>query len=642
VTVAAGILYLIAVVLGSYFIVRERSPDTISPADLLICRLLAGFALFFIAFDVLGAIGLFVPGSWVTFPNAIGVAIAFAGAGYICVRRNPPSSVPATNEAVTSSPAPAFNGTTRLVAAAVAAGFALVAALLIIGFPRGFEANAYHLPNAVNFYRDGSLRIWDSWFVHTYPANASLWDGFWLRLLPERVVSLVNIPFLGLCVLVLYRLCRVCGADRSAAGLISCGVTTIPLFGFCATEMSADLGGVAFALAAFWLVLARPPSFPGWSVLAGAAGGLAYGYKPLHLVPAALVGLLILCGRGSSAQPRLGPYARFQHAASFTAAFLALAGVWLLRNEVELGNPFYPIPLGGLPKLLGFTAAPDWPTDGFQDAEFEWVHAPWQWLIYPWLEGHILHQNFKFSSGLGPFFAATVPVAWIAWTAMLVREPWRYRERSDGDRAARVLFVCGTLIFLAWWVSGSRQPRYAMVGIAALLPLAAVLLASSSGWLRRVYEITLGSGILFMLAVVVSYIAIDEGSLLTLKRLPTRAEVFEYPPRIDNLPAGSVILDLVDRPAHYQLYGANLTNRVISNPIATALFREGDDEWNFTAADIRRLGITYVYAAGLPKLVPGCISLEQEARLDANPFNSIPFDQPRVLYRVVDRCPAQQ
>lgn len=180
-----------------------------------------------------------------------------------------------------------------------------------------------------------------------------------------------------------------------------------------------------------------------------------------------------------------------------------------------------------------------------------------------------------------------------------------------------------------------------MAGIAALLPPAAVLLASSSGWLRRAYELTLRLGILFMLAVLVAYIAVDEGSLLILGRLPTRAEVFEYPPRIDDLPAGSVILDLVDRSAHYQLYGAKLTNRVISHPLATSLFREGDER-NLRAADIRRLGITYAYAYGLPRLVPGCVTLEQEAQLEGYPFNSRPFHHPRILYRVVDNCPAQQ
>lgn len=270
------------------------------------------------------------------------------------------------------------------------------------------------------------------------------------------------------------------------------------------------------------------------------------------------------------------------------------------------------MPLGGLPELLGFTPAPDWPYDVFQSAELEWLHASWQWLVYPWVEGHILNQNFKASSGLGPFFAATVPVAWIAWGAMLAPEPWRYREYSDSDHATRVLYVCGTAIFLTWWISGSRQPRYVMLGIAALLPLAAVLLASSPGWLRRAYEITLGLSILFLLAVLVSYIGVEDGSLLILGRLPTRAQVFKYPPRIDDLPGGSVILDLVERPAHYQLYGANLTNQVISYPFATAIFREGD-EWNLGADDIRRLGITYAYAYafGLPRLVPGCVSLKE-------------------------------
>jgi hypothetical protein len=641
VTVTGGILYLIVVGIGGYLTVRRKSTGIFPLADLLVCRLLTVFVLFFFVFDVLGTLGLFLHGRWVTFPNATVVAIAAVVAGHIRGWRCSPRSMAAAGEATTLLSSPALNGTTRVVAATVAGGFVVVAALLVIGFPRGYEANAYHLPNAVNFFRDGSLRVWDSWYPHTFPANASLWDGFWLRLLPERLVSVVNLPFLGLCVLLLYRLCRFSGADPSAAGLISCGVTTIPLFGFSSTELSADTGGVAFALAAFWLALSQPPSFPSWSVLAGAASGLAYGYKPLHLVTTALIGLLILSGRGFSTRPWPSPRARLLHSASFAAAFLALAGVWLLRNQVELGNPFSPIPLAGLPELLGFTPAPDWPYDEVKFAELEWVHAPWQWLIYPWVEGHRLHQNFKHSSGLGPFFAATVPVAWIVWGTMLASEPWHYRERSDGDRVARVLYICGTAIFLAWWMSGAHEPRYAMAGIAALLPLAAVLLASSSGWLRRAYEMTLGLGILFMLAVLVSYIGGDEGALLILGRLPARAEVFEYPPRIDELPAGSVILDLVDRPVHYQLYGANLTNRVISYPLATALFREGD-EWNLRATDIRRLGITYAYAYGLPKLLPGCVTLEQEARLEANPFNAIPFDQSRILYRVVDSCPAQQ
>ena len=157
--------------------------------------------------------------------------------------------------------------------------------------------------------------------MHTYPADASLWNGFWLRLLPERVVSVVNLPFLGLCVLLLYRLCRYVGADPSAAALISCGITTVPLFGFCSTELAADVAGVAFSLASLWLALSRPELFPSWSVLAGAASGLAYGYKPLHLVGAVLVGLLILFGRAPLVQMRPSAATRVWQSASFRMCF---------------------------------------------------------------------------------------------------------------------------------------------------------------------------------------------------------------------------------------------------------------------------------------------------------------------------------
>lgn len=86
---------------------------------------------------------------------------------------------------------------------------------------------------------------------------------------------------------------------------------------------------------------------------------------------------------------------------------------------------------------------------------------------------------------------------------------------------------------------------------------------------------------------------------------------------------------------HYQLYGARLTNRVVSYPEAVRLFREGD-AWNSRAAERRRLGVTYAYATGVPTLAPGCVRLEPDAQLDRNPFNNEPFAEPRVLYRVID------
>ncbi|HJY50109.1 MAG TPA: hypothetical protein VJ349_15955 [Stellaceae bacterium] len=69
------------------------------------------------------------------------------------------------------------------------------------------------------------------------------------------------------------------------------------------------------------------------------------------------------------------------------------------------------------------------------------------------------------------------------------------------------------------------------------------------------------------------------------------------------------------------------------------LFQKGDI-WNLTAAELRRLGVTHTYAVGVPTLAPGCVRLEPDAQLDRNPFNNEPFAEPRVLYRVIDDCPA--
>ena len=77
---------------------------------------------------------------------------------------------------------------------------------------------------------------------------------------------------------------------------------------------------------------------------------------------------------------------------------------------------------------------------------------------------------------------------------------------------------------------------------------------------------------------------------------------------IYDLPDGSVVLELVSRPVHYQLYGAGLTNQVVSYPEAVGLFQEGDT-WNLRAAELRRLSVTYAYAMGIPTLAPGCVRL---------------------------------
>jgi len=635
---SAGVLDLLLLALGGFLAVRARPAGTERSSELLISRLVMGFSIFFAGFYLPGVFGLYFAGSWVTIPNAVLVSAILTVAAYAWNRLSRRAAA-RTAAAPVESPPP-LDAIARFVVVGLIGGFALLSVLLLIGFPRGFEVAAYHLPIAVNFFRDGSVRIWDRAEMHTYPANMSLWSGFWLQLLPERLASIVNIPFLGLCVVSLYRLCRLAGADKSAAVLVAGGITTVPLFGFSAAELGADVAGVGFVLAAIWLALARPRSLPDWPLLAGAAGGLAFGFKSLHLVGAGLVALWVLFGPRDADDTASPPRTRIVQAASFTAAFFALSGVWLLRNQLELGNPLYPVSLPFLSDLLGFTSAPDFRLEEAGRWQYEWVNQSWQWLVYPWVEGHYIHQNFKNSSGLGPFFAATVPTAWLAWSVMLLGGRWRH-ERNGANDAALGLYLIGTTTFAVWWMLDNRQPRYVMAGIAELLPLAAVLLACSSAILRRAYETTLALSTLFALTVLVLHVGVEEGSLLQLGRLPTRAEAYEYPPQLDGLPPGTVILDLEYRTSHYALYGAKLTNRVISYPEATRLFYDGE-AWDLKPQEIRQLGITYAYAEGDPKLSPGCVGLEPYARLERNPFNSQPLLKPRTLYRIVDNCPPDQ
>ena len=92
-TVIWGLLYLIIVGFGGWLIVRAQSSCPLTPADLWVCRLLTVFALFFFAFDVLGAFGVFFPGRSVTFPNAVVVTIAVSAAAYALARHDLPQTM---------------------------------------------------------------------------------------------------------------------------------------------------------------------------------------------------------------------------------------------------------------------------------------------------------------------------------------------------------------------------------------------------------------------------------------------------------------------------------------------------------------------------------------------------------------------
>lgn len=525
--------------------------------------------------------------------------------------------------------------------------YAAAAVMLMFGFPRGYEVSAYHLPIAVHILQTGSLLPWDTVSFHAFPANMSVLEAFLLPWLSEHLLAAIDIPFLALGAWAVFHLARRTGADPPAAVLAAVGLTTIPIFAFSSFEAGADVAGAAFLAIAAYFVLVAPTG--GWSLalLAGLAGGLACGFKPVHLSGVAALTLVLAVAAwrtgGSAAVLRRVPV--------FLAGVALTFGYWLMRNWVQFGNPLYPIHFPSF-DLLGWPAAPDLAFTARGATQLEWVHSSAEWLVYPWVEWQYIGENFKHSSGLGAFFAATVPVA-VLLAAVRVAAPGFSGTGSSAPRpawAVPALLGTGFAILAVWWLAGDRQPRYFMGAIVVLAPLSAWAIALVRGGRRRAYEWLVAGAILCMLAVIATKELVAFGHDILHGHATTRDRYYDYPPEVDHLPFGSTVLNLDRRTSNYALAGAGHGNRVISYmascraispdgatyvPINSVQCGDAASGWRLTAVTVRALKVDYVYTVGEPRFgTDGCVALHEAARQDRNPLNGTPLAEPRLLFAV--------
>ncbi len=634
-----GLLGLVVVV-GALYGARRATAGTMS--DPLAARLsfwVGFFAIFFVAFFVQGFIELAVHAPIVGLPLTTAIVVAEVVAIAFVRRGAPPVRV----TTVPADDAGPIRQLPKLVAIITGASFVVLALLLLLALPRGYEVKAYHLPIAVRILRDGTLGIWDSAFMHAYPANMSIWAGFFLHLLPERWTTIANLPFVALLGAAVYGLCRSAGADRSAALLATAGLVTIPIFGFSAIEVAADLGGLAFVAVAAYLMLSRAGTPTARAGVAGIACGIAFGFKSLDLIPIAVLGLFVIVECAGERRRERSTIAAFAPVAWFTLSAIAMMGFWLVRNAIEAGNPLYPVHIGGLFDLLGWRAAPDFDLKTRITNEAEWVARSRDWLTYPWTESQAFDQNFKHSSGLGPFFAATIPVTIVLWPLRLA-EAWRHRgggPLATPVRAQAALYAIAVVVFVAWWVLCDRQPRYFMAAIVALVPIAATMITATRGRLRTGYEALLAIGIVTMTCVLLVRLAVENGPFLLNQRGASRWQTLQYPPMVDRLPADAVIVDGVDRAVDYALLGDRLANHVIDTAEAYHRFVDDGQGLRLTHDNVAASHATHFYAlADLKVATDRCISLREIARLDRNPFNGQPFEVADVLYAIDDACRA--
>jgi hypothetical protein len=468
--------------------------------------------------------------------------------------------------------------------------------------------------------------------MDTFPANASLYYGFLLAFLPERAVAAAEMPLLFLLLAALYGLGRATGADREASVVATCGAVTIPIVAFSSLECGADIGGIAFLAAAVFFALTRDVARNANVALAGLAAGIAFGFKSLHLVGAAFLLLAVAARRFASGGPTAARGRKGTLAAGlFGTTFLALAGVWLARNGLRLGNPLYPVGIPAFSKFLGWRMAPDIDYAARGTMQLEWVRSSAGWLVYPWVEGHIHAENFKHSSGLGAFFAGFVPPSVVAAAVGLF-------TRSPGRLLRAGLLAGAAVLTLVWWILGDRQPRYLMGAGVFVLPLVAWTIALAQGRARSILGWTACVTSLFMLGVVVSRQAVEVGHRVFVLGQWKRYHFYVYPPGIDRLPAGSTVANLIARTENWGLYGEEHRNRVVNSRRALReLGVKADVERppyvRLDSEALRGMGASHLVALSTTELRPGPgVALVELDRFVSKPADS--QTEVPVLYRV--------
>ena len=540
--------------------------------------------------------------------------------------------------------------------------FAVIAVALLPAFPIGYEGLAKHLSIGRHFMEANTLLPWDLNASHTHAAGVSLYFGFLMGFLPERLLTLANVPFaLLLCVATFGLGHRLSGENQAALWSVV-GMLTIPLVSFNIFETEADLAGIAFLATATYFVIAQPDTRIPWPLLAGLAAGVAFGCKPMHLIGMGFLFLVVLL-TGIASESRSGAkgeHPRLLPAATFAVAGLAMASYWLVRNYVLFGNPFYPVHVSFVFDLLGWPAPSDLWTDPAVNHETEWVRRSSEWLVYPWLEWHESDQNFKATSGLGMFFAASVPVALLT-SSLAVLGVGRVERTTR--RNLFVLLAGSAVILSAWWML-ARQPRYAMGVLVFLLPLISWMSAQLRDRARRVLDTVLALSALIMLVVATSAYLIEAGDRLLYSRQFSRAAFYEYPSGLDRLPPGATVMNLAERRWNYRLHGEGLRNRVISFRETVRLLAvmdevaatdggrpfyrcrrrspelgEEDSEttchYRLDTGVLKEVNATHVFVVGdLEIESDGCASLYEIDRLDKNPVNNAPLREHRVLYEI--------
>jgi hypothetical protein len=536
--VALLALFCVPLAVGVRALRRRLLPAWTGPPAAL-ADLIAWLSAVVLLSEALGAVGLFR--AWALLP----LSLLLSAVLILVARRSHPR---------TEDPLPAPGGGHKTERWMSYAGALLVlgqwAVPAQISFGKGMTAPDtlwYHGPFAARFVQEG-------WLTHLhfvevepltafYPANSELLHAVGIALFDSHDVlsPLLNLGFVALALLAGWCIGRPKGVAPLTMLAVAIALSLPILWGVNAGQAGNDVAALAFFLAAAALLVNGSP------LLAGAAGGLSLGTK------FSLVGPVVVL---IASRPRVRAF----------VALTVTGGYWYVRNLVQTGwvLPTAPRPLT-------------------EDLEFPLAHYLLDWNVW---DSHLL-PGFKFGFGS------------VWWAVLVLAAAGAVGAAVKRDRLGFVAIACAVLyVFTPNSAAGREGDPWSFgLNLRYATPAVALGLALLPTWLpgrwRRATLALLASTLAITLLSptglysdrrleALGFAALAGAAALALTRprlrpllvliafialFPVQSHYLDN--RYNDQPLGfadgltNTRIGVLGATTHYQLYGDDLSNRVI-------------------------------------------------------------------------------
>jgi len=461
-------------------------------------------------------------------------------------------------------------------------------AIAVLGPPAGGgDGLRYHLPLAANWIRADALSMTPPIWQFSMPSNGELLIWWMLRGGFESLAGVVFFPFGLLAAAAAWALVRQQRGPRFAAASAATAVLAAEIVADQMYKSFIDLFGTAFLAAGILALLMAANKNVDRAqrrlliVLAGAAMGIACGAKPVFWVLslAATVVLAVTQVKRTGGRDGRTLVPLFLTAAAACSAF------WFVRACLETGNPLYPIHVA----IGGHVLLPGVNSDAFIDRPSV-LNDLTSLSGLPRFASQLaaaVASIDAYEPSLSPLSVVMIPAGLLAiafYGTARTRSALGHDRAVIGILAAVMLAIVATIL--------QFRARYGM--IYQILCLCWVSLAVARTYRiypRMVTMILTGTAIAASICTLAG--PLDSLAYRLHTADMTRAAFYRIPRTVDDLPAGSRLVNLTrnGRALTYPLHGRGLRNEVVDSMTTERVFRSLRPE----LSELQQARIEYVY-----------------------------------------------